>query len=76
MFRHDEYDRTRVKKLMTIPRITATLHDDVNTLMTWFDEYNVWNIPVVDQEGKYLGFISKTGVLNQYRSKLISQETL
>lgn len=76
MFRHDEYDRVKVKNLMTIPRITARLDDDVNVLMTRFDEYNVWNIPVVDEGGGYLGFISKTGVLNQYRTKLITEEKL
>lgn len=76
MFRHEEYDRVKVKKLMTIPRVTVKLNDDVSVLMRKFDEYNVWNIPVVDEQGKYLGFVSKTGVLNQYREKLITEEVL
>ncbi|MES2689189.1 MAG: chloride channel protein [Bacteroidota bacterium] len=76
MFRHEEYDKVKVKKLMTIPRVTAQLTDDVNALMSKFDEYNVWNIPVVDEQGRYLGFVSKTGVLNQYREKLITEEVL
>jgi chloride channel protein, CIC family len=76
MFRHEEYDRIKVKKLMTIPRVTVRQDEDVESLMRKFDEYNVWNIPVVDEQGKYLGFVSKTGILNQYREKLITEEVL
>lgn len=76
MFRHEEYDRIKVKKLMSIPRVTARLNENVEDLMRKFDEYSVWNIPVVDEQGKYLGFVSKTGVLNQYREKLITEEVL
>jgi CIC family chloride channel protein len=76
MFKQEEYDKLKVRKLMTIPRVTALLTDDVNVLMGKFEEYNVWIIPVTDTDGKYIGFVSKTGVLNQYREKLITQDVL
>ena len=34
-----------------------------------FDETNTWNLPVVDQH-KFVGFISKSSVLNRYRQLL------
>lgn len=74
MFRQEEYNRIKVKKLMSIPRYTTLPNTDVSELMDKFEEYNIWNIPVTDEQGKYMGFVSKTGVLNQYREKLITVE--
>ena len=76
MFNQTEYNRLRVKKLMSIPRYTVLPNADVNELIEKFDEYNIWKIPVVDEEGAYLGFVSKTSVLDQYREKLITEEVL
>ena len=61
---------------MSIPRYTVLPNADVNELIEKFDEYNIWKIPVVDEEGAYLGFVSKTAVLDQYREKLITEEVL
>jgi CIC family chloride channel protein len=76
MFNQTEYNRIKVKKLMSIPRYTVLPNADVNELIEKFDEYNIWKIPVVDEEGTYLGFVSKTAVLDQYREKLITEEVL
>jgi CIC family chloride channel protein len=76
MFRQDLYDKLKVKRLMSIPPYTTLPNADVNELMLKFDEYNIWNIPVVDEQGAYLGFISKTGVLNAYREKFIAEEVI
>jgi CIC family chloride channel protein len=76
MFNQTEYKRVRVKKLMSIPRYTVLPNADVNELIEKFDEYNIWKIPVVDEAGTYLGFVSKTAVLDQYREKLITEEVL
>ncbi len=76
MFNQTEYNRVRVKKLMSIPRYTVLPNADVNELIEKFDEYNIWKIPVVDEAGTYLGFVSKTAVLDQYREKLITEEVL
>jgi CIC family chloride channel protein len=46
----------------------------MDVLMNKFEEYAVWNIPVVDEEERYVGFISKSGVLDKYREKLIVQK--
>lgn len=75
MFREDLYDSVKMLDLLSIPPFIAHLDDDVSMLMSRFEELNIWNIPVVDEKDEYLGFISKTGVLNKYRQKLIDTET-
>ncbi len=76
MFNQTEYNRVKVKKLMSIPRYTVLPNADVNELIEKFDEYNIWKIPVLDEDGIYLGFVSKTAVLDQYREKLMGEEIL
>lgn len=75
MFKQELYDKLKVKRLMNIPSFTANLNSDVVELVNKFDEYNVWKIPVVDEEGVYYGFVSKTNVLNQYREKLMNDNS-
>lgn len=31
-------------------------------VMKIFDETNAWNLPVVDEQGKYIGFVSKSKI--------------
>ena len=40
-------------------------------VMRTFDDTKAWNLPVVDVDGKYLGFISKSKVFNSYRQVLV-----
>ncbi len=76
MFNQSEYNQIKVKKLMSIPRYTALPNADMTELIEKFDEYNVWKIPVVDTDGTYLGIVSKSAVLDQYREKLMTEEPL
>ena len=39
-------------------------------VMRLFDETKEWKMPVVDDEGRYLGFISKSTIFNNYREVL------
>ena len=36
-----------------------------------FDETATWTLPVVDKEGSYLGFFSKSRILTSYREQLV-----
>ena len=69
MFDTSLYDSISVDQLMQKPRVTATTADDMGTVMEKFDKSGLWNIPVVDN-GKYVGFISKSRVFSNYREKL------
>ena len=35
------------------------------------EELKAWNLPVVDEEGHYLGFVSKSKIFNSYRQVLV-----
>ena len=71
MFRQELYHRFTVGKLMT--SIPARLYDtdSMEQVMRTFDDTGAWNLPVVDAEGKYLGFVSKSKIFNSYREVLV-----
>ena len=40
-------------------------------IMRMFDDTKAWNLPVVNEEGKYIGFVSKSKIFNAYREVLV-----
>jgi len=36
-----------------------------------FDDTNAWNLPVIDELGKYVGFVSKSKIFSSYRKVLV-----
>jgi CIC family chloride channel protein len=40
-------------------------------IMSIFDDTKAWNLPVVDDDGKYCGFVSKSRIFNAYREVLL-----
>ena len=44
--------------------------DPMEKVMKLFDDTGAWNLPVVDAEGRYLGFVSKSKIFNSYRRVL------
>ena len=69
MFNNSLYDSVTVDQLMQKPTVTIDINDDMGTIMEKFDKSGAWNIPVVN-EGRYVGFISKSSVLSSYRERL------
>jgi CIC family chloride channel protein len=71
MFRQELYHRFTVEKLMT--SVPAKLYDSdsMEQVMQIFDDTQAWNLPVVDSDGKYLGFVSKSKIFNSYREVLV-----
>jgi CIC family chloride channel protein len=37
-----------------------------------FDDTKAWNLPVIDENGCYIGFISRAGIFSSYRKTLVS----
>lgn len=70
MFKHDMYDKVYVKELMRKPFATIAPDEEMESVMKKFDETGAWNLPVLN-EGKYIGFISKSSIFVQYRNRLI-----
>ena len=42
----------------------------MDRLMKKFEKTDAWNLPVVDEERTYLGFVSKSKIFSAYRDRL------
>ena len=71
MFRHELYHRYTVEKFMVIPKARVIITDSMEEVMEKFDATGEWNMPVVDEENKYKGFVSKSKLLNTYRQVMV-----
>ena len=71
MFQPRLYDRFTVKDLMNSPQ--AILYDDMpmEKVMEIFEDTGAWNLPVVNRQKKYLGFVSKSKIFESYRHVLV-----
>ena len=70
MFRPELYNVKHVYNyLRTAPEY---VHPDepMDSVMRKFEKTGAWNLPVVDDERKYLGFLSKSKIFNAYRESL------
>lgn len=70
MFRTDLYRKMHVSRLMSAVPDTIKIDQRMDKVMETFDKTNAWNLPVVDQDGHYLGFVSKSKIFNSYRQVL------
>lgn len=76
MFKQELYDTTYVKDLMFMPEPLVNNNDTVETVAEKFQNSGNYNLPVVDDDFKYIGFISRAKVFSNYRrlSKHYSDE--
>lgn len=70
MFRPELYERYQVRRIMVAPEVKIQASMPMTEVMRLFDETKEWKMPVVDDEGRYLGFISKSTIFNNYREVL------
>lgn len=70
MFRPELYERYSVRRIMIAPEVKLRASMPMLRIMQIFDECKAWKLPVVDDEGLYLGFISKSKIFNSYREVL------
>lgn len=71
MFRPELYHRFKVSKFMTSPPARLNINLPMEEVMKIFDDTKAWNLPVVDDNNKYLGFVSKSKIFNSYRDILV-----
>ena len=72
MFDREKQERLVVRSLMSNAPDHITLTEDMQDVMNKFERTNAWNLPVVEN-GRYVGFVSKSRIFNAYRKKLIKQ---
>ena len=71
MFRPELYNRFHVSKFMVSASAKIVLNTPMDKIMQIFDETKAWNLPVVDGNGRYVGFMSKSKIFNSYREVLV-----
>ncbi|GAB6394491.1 MAG: chloride channel protein [Bacteroidales bacterium] len=71
MFRPELYDRFRVSKFMVSFPAKIIMNTPMDKVMRIFDDTKAWNLPVVDENGRYVGFMSKSKIFNSYREILV-----
>lgn len=70
MFRPDLYRKLYVRKFMSMPPAKIVVGDTMEKVMKTFDDTAAWNLPVVEEDGTYVGFVSKSKIFNSYRRVL------
>ncbi len=71
MFQPRLYKRFTVGQLMTSPAAILRFDLPMEKVMEIFEDTGAWNLPVVDQDRRYLGFVSKSKIFNSYRHVLV-----
>ncbi len=71
MFRPELYQRFKVQKLMISPPATINQELPMEKVMEIFEDTGAWNLPVVDAQKRYIGYVSKSKIFSSYRHVLV-----
>lgn len=66
----NENEKLNLSKLVKVPAAVVMLSDKPVKIIQTFDDTSTWNLPVVDEENRFIGFISKSAMLTSYRQLL------
>lgn len=70
MFTRELYEKTEVVKLMKDPPDVVSKNEKMDSVMRKFESCGAWNLPVVNEAGQYIGFVSKSKIFSAYRDQL------
>lgn len=70
MFRTELYQRFTVAQLMVEPPTRLFTNDEMEDIVKVFERTGAWTLPVVDDDGCFVGFIRKSRVFTIYRELL------
>ena len=70
MFRRELYRTVYVYELMHRPLDYVFVDERMESVMQKFEHSGAWNLPVLDHESRYLGFVSKSRIFSAYREQL------
>lgn len=68
----NEMSKTMVD-LLEKPIDTILADTNMEVVMNKMNREDIWILPVVDQQGNYMGFVSKSAIFNKYRALLMRQ---
>ncbi len=63
-------DETSVSELTINPAFEISTKDSVMKVTKMFDEADVWQLPLLDENRAFLGFVSRSKILANYRALL------
>lgn len=67
IFNTELYDSLHVKDLMIIPEATITPDESMQEVVKKLRSTGYYNIPVIDKNGMYVGFISRANLYTNYK---------
>ena len=70
MFDTQRYEITAVHTLMKMPEAFVRSGENMQSVLDKFESTRAWNLPVIDEAGLYLGFVSKSKIFSSYRNLL------
>ncbi|MEQ9591808.1 MAG: chloride channel protein [Cyclobacteriaceae bacterium] len=70
MFDQSLYDEIKIKDVMSSPRAIISPDESLNSVLKKFEDTEQWNLPVIEND-RYLGFLSKSSILSEYRDEII-----
>lgn len=70
IFNQQLYETTYVHDLMNDAPEYVRKEDTMDVVMNKFETSGAWNLPVLDDQGHYVGFVSKSKLFSAYRGML------
>ncbi len=67
IFEKDLYDKVMVKDLMYMPEFFISPADSMETVAEKFESCGRYNLAVIGEDNRYLGFISRAEAFSEYR---------
>lgn len=70
MFKKELYDTMHVYNFMLSAPAYVYVDEKMDSVMNKFEKTAAWNLPVIDHDRTYIGFVSKSKIFSAYRNQL------
>ena len=70
MFKSENYEIFHVYNFMKSAPAYVYVDEKMDSVMRKFESTGAWNLPVVDRDRTYVGFVSKSKIFSAYRDQL------
>ena len=70
MFKTELYDTQHVYNYMKSAPAYVYVDEKMDSVMKKFETTGAWNLPVIEQDRTYVGFVSKSKIFSSYREQL------
>ncbi|MBQ8812643.1 MAG: chloride channel protein [Bacteroidales bacterium] len=70
MFKKELYQTTHVFNYMKSAPAYVYVDEKMDSVMRKFEQTDAWNLPVIEEDRTYVGFVSKSNIFAAYRNQL------